>query len=70
MNFIKATDKITNCIETAETKAHFKAIDRMIKNVENIAKYQCRWDKSLFGALALLSWQNQNKFVKKFGGEK
>ena len=67
MDFVKATQKITDCIETAETKGHFKAIDNMIKNVENVARFQCPLDKSLFGATALLSAQNQNKFAKIFG---
>jgi hypothetical protein len=70
MDFVKATQKITDCIESAETSEHHRNIDRMIETVTQYARIQKSWDKSLKGALALLDWQNVNKFNKfhkKFG---
>lgn len=71
MDFVKAAEKITDCIESAKTAEHHRNIDRMIKTVTEYARIQKSWDKSLNGALALLDWQNVNKFhknfIKKFG---
>ena len=62
MNFVEATKKISNCIETATTKEHHYVIEKMIDNVAEYAKRQQNWDKSIRGALGLLYWQNINKF--------
>lgn len=64
MDFVKATQKISECIETAKSKHHHYVIGKMIDNVENFAKRQKAWDKSIRGALALLYWQNANKYHK------
>ena len=64
MNFVKASQKISNCIDTATTKEHHYVIGNMIENVEKYSKLQKPWDKTIKGALAILYWQNVNKFGK------
>ena len=64
MDFVKASMKISDCIDSATTEEHHIAIYKMIKTVTKYAKKQSGWDKSIFGGLALLDWQNANKFQK------
>jgi len=64
MDFLKATIKIHNSIETAQTLEHHQIIDVMIQNVEKYAKWQKPHDKSLLGAIAMLAWQNVYKWQK------
>ena len=63
MDFVKASFKISECIDTATTSEHHKSINTMIKTVRFYAKKQSS-DKSVLGGLALLDWQNANKYFK------
>lgn len=64
MNFVKASQKITACIESATTANHHIAINQMIETCFIYAKAQKNWDKTILGALGLLKWQNVNKWGK------
>jgi hypothetical protein len=64
MDLVSATKKITDCIDSATSKEHYESIKRMIVNVEKWCKFNCPWDKTIKGALALLVWQNVNKYQK------
>jgi hypothetical protein len=69
MNKLLAIKKISNCIDSATTKEHHVAIERMIENYDNLCQHKWWWDKSLFGAIVLLKWQNVYQYNKKFGGK-
>jgi len=64
MDFVKATIKIHKSIETAQTLEHHQIIQVMIDNVETYARLQKPRDKSLLGALAMLNWENVDKWHK------
>ena len=70
MNLVLATRKISKCIDSATSVEHHKSIDRIIQNLENWCMYHYRSDRTIKGALALLYWQNQDKYDNKFGDKK
>jgi len=69
MDFAKAVFKISRCIDSAATEDHHIAINTMINTVWEYADKRKKWDKSIFGGLALLDWQNANKFLERFPKE-
>jgi hypothetical protein len=64
MDFVKATIKIHNSIETAQTLEHHQIIEVMIDNVEKYARLQEPHDETILGALAMLNWENVDKWHK------
>jgi hypothetical protein len=65
MDFVKATIKIHNSIDTAKTLEHHQIIEVMIDNVEKYARLQKPRDETILGALAMLNWENVDKWHKK-----
>ena len=64
MDFVKASFKISECIDSATTDAHHYTIHKMIQTVIWYAKKQRGWDRTILGGLAILEWQNSNKANK------
>lgn len=64
--WIRVTEKLNHCIESAVTKEHFLANENMINRVIKLAKGQPVTDQGLLGVLYHLRWFNFNRGCRMF----